>query len=81
MDHELPPNINVNVDINALDSKPKSPVDVPQGSDEFWQSNLPNECHILNMEPDGNCFFRSISDQLNHDNGARHKQLHAPPDH
>jgi hypothetical protein len=24
------------------------------------------------MEPDGNCFFRCVSDQLNHDNGAGH---------
>jgi hypothetical protein len=24
------------------------------------------------MEPDGNCFFLCISDQLNHDNGAGH---------
>jgi hypothetical protein len=24
------------------------------------------------MKPDGNCLFRSISDQLNHDNGYAH---------
>ncbi len=72
INHELPPNVNVNVGINALDSEPKSPVDVPQDPNEFWQSIFPDECHILSMEPDGNCFFCSILDQLYHDNRARH---------
>ncbi len=35
--HELPPAINVNVDINAL-GKPNSPANIPQSPDEFWQS-------------------------------------------
>ncbi len=39
MDHELPPAINVNVDINAL-GKPDYPVNVSQSPDEFWQSIL-----------------------------------------
>jgi hypothetical protein len=67
MDHELPPTIDINVDINAL-GKPN----IPQSPDEFWQSNLPNGCHILSVEPDGNCLFHSILDQLYHDNEARH---------
>jgi hypothetical protein len=28
------------------------------------------------INPDGNCFFHSISDQLYHDNGARHDFRH-----
>jgi hypothetical protein len=71
MDHELPPAINVNVYINALD-KPDSPVNIPQSPDESWQSILPNGCHILSVEPDGNCLFRSILEQLYHDSRLRH---------
>ncbi len=35
INHELPPYVNVNVGINALDSEPKSPVDVPQDPMSF----------------------------------------------
>ncbi len=66
MDHELPPAINLNININAL-GKPNSPVYVPQSPNEFWQSILPNGCHILSVEPDNNCLFGSILDQLYHD--------------
>ncbi len=38
----------------------------------FWQSHLPNGCHILSTKLDGSCFFHCILDQLNHDNGAGH---------
>ncbi len=69
--HELPPAININVDINAL-AWPDSPVNIPQSPDKFLQSILPNECHILSVEPDSNCLFCSILDQLYHDNGAIH---------
>jgi hypothetical protein len=70
MDHELPSIINVKVNINAL-GKPYSPVNVPQSPDEFWQSILPDGCHIIIVNPDGNCFFRSILDQLYHDKSGR----------
>ncbi len=30
----------------------------------------------MSMEPDGNCLFHSISDQLNHDNGSAHGFTH-----
>jgi hypothetical protein len=33
-----------------------------QRSNDVWQSHLPNGCHILCMEPDGNCFFLCILD-------------------
>ncbi len=39
------------------------------GIEEFWRSLLPNGSHINSMDPDGNCLFRSLSGQLNHDNG------------
>ncbi len=79
MDHELPPAINVNVDINAL-GKPDSLVNIPQSPDEFWQSIFPNGCHILSVEPDSNCLFHCILDQLYHDNRGRHF-FRVPPDY
>jgi hypothetical protein len=75
MDHELPPTINVNVNINEL-GKLDSPVNIPQSPDEFWQSILPNGRHIQSVEPDGNCLFSSILDQLYHENGARRDFMH-----
>ncbi len=42
------------------------------GIEEFWRSLLPNGSHINSMDPDGNCPFRSLSNQLNHDNGQAH---------
>jgi hypothetical protein len=71
MDHELTPTIDINIGINAL-GKPDSPINIPHSPDEFWQSILPDECHILSFEPDGSCLLGSILDQLYHDNGARH---------
>ena len=40
--------------------------------EEFWQSLLPNGYHIISMDPDRNCLFCSLSDQLHHNNGQAH---------
>jgi hypothetical protein len=48
MDHEIPPAINVNININAL-GKPDSSANVPQSPDVFLQSILPNGSHILSV--------------------------------
>jgi hypothetical protein len=42
------------------------------GIEEFWRSLLPDGSHINSMDPDRNCLFRSLSNQLNHDNGQAH---------
>ena len=42
------------------------------GIEDFWRSLLPNGSHINTRDPDGNCLFRSLSDQLNHNNGQAH---------
>jgi hypothetical protein len=46
------------------------------GIEKFWRSLLPNGSHINSMDPDGNCLFRSLSDQLNHNNGQAHGFTH-----
>jgi hypothetical protein len=72
MEHKPPPpNNSGHVEPMSIDSKTSVP-DQNQ-TEQFWKTILPKECEILNMELDGNCLFRSISDQLNHDNGARHE--------
>jgi hypothetical protein len=55
-----------------MNSNLQSPFRVPQSPKEFLLSLLPNEYRVISMEPDGNCLFCSISDQLNHDNGSAH---------
>ncbi len=72
MDHEPPPPNNSG-HIEPMITDPKDSVPNQQQTNDFWQTILPNECQILNMELDGNCLFHSISDQLNHDNGAQHE--------
>ncbi len=62
--------VPVQTDAMTLDNQP--PARVHLSLEEFWHSLLPNGYHVLSMEPDGNCLFRSISDQLNHDNGYAH---------
>jgi hypothetical protein len=42
------------------------------GIEEFWRSLLPDRSHINSMDPDENCLFCSLSDQLNHNNGQAH---------
>jgi hypothetical protein len=44
-----------------------------QDPDDFWRMAIPDRLQILTMTNNGNCFFRSISDQLTHDQGAGHK--------
>jgi hypothetical protein len=44
-----------------------------QDPDDFWRMAIPDGLQILTMTNDGNCFFRSISDQLTQDQGAGHK--------
>jgi hypothetical protein len=72
MEQEPPANINAPVISDVMIDGQESTVTDLQRSDDFWQSHLPNGCHILSMERDGNGFFCCISDQLNHDNGAGH---------
>jgi hypothetical protein len=72
MEQEPPADIDAPVISDIMIAGQDSTVTDLQRSDNFWQSHLPNRCHILSMEPDGNCFFRCILDQLNHDNGAGH---------
>ncbi len=57
-------------DTKIPDGQP--PVKGSPGIEEFWRSYLPDGFHINSMNPDGNCLFRSLSDQLNHDNGEAH---------
>jgi hypothetical protein len=57
---------------DAMTSNNQPPARVPQILEEFWRSLLPDGYHVLSMEPDGNCLFRSILDQWNHDNGYAH---------
>jgi hypothetical protein len=70
MDQEPPAKIDALVISNVMIAGQESTITDLQRSNNFWQSHLPNGCHILSMEPDGNYFFRCISNQLNHDNGA-----------
>jgi hypothetical protein len=72
MEHEPPPDIDASVNSDVMIADQESTVTELQRANEFWQSHLPDGCHILSMEPDGNCFFHCIFDQLNHDNGAGH---------
>ena len=48
------------------------PAKIRLSHEEFWWSILPNGYHIISMDPDRNCPFCSLSDQLNHDNGQAH---------
>ncbi len=64
------------IHIDEMNSNFQSPVRVPQSPEEFLLSLLPDEFCIMSMEPDGNCLFHSISDQLNHDNGSAHGFTH-----
>ena len=40
--------------------------------EDFLWSLFPDGYHIISMVPDKNCFFHSLSDQLNHNNGQAH---------
>jgi hypothetical protein len=44
--------------------------------DGFWRTTIPEGTQILTMANNGNCFFRSISGQLDHDHGAGHEYIH-----
>jgi hypothetical protein len=76
MEHEPPPNINASINSDLMNANPESIVTNLQYANEFWKSHLPDGCHILSIEPDDNCFFHCISDQLNHNNGAGHDFTH-----
>jgi hypothetical protein len=66
-DGGIPPDLT---DVMIPDGQP--PAKGRLGIEEFWQSLLPNGSHINSMDPDGNCLFRSLSGQLNQDNGQAH---------
>ncbi len=57
MKPEPPANIDAPVTSDVMIDGQKSSVTDSQRANDFWQSHLPNGCHILSMEPDGNCFF------------------------
>jgi hypothetical protein len=76
MEHKPPADIDAPVTSDVMIAGQESTVTDLQRANNFWQSHLPDRCHILSMEPDGNCFFRCISDGLNHDNGAGHDVTH-----
>ncbi len=70
MEQEPPANINASIISDVMIASQESTITDSQHAGNIWQPHLPNGCHILSMEPDGNCFFCCISDQLNHDCGA-----------
>jgi hypothetical protein len=72
MEHEPPANIDAPVISDVIIAGQESAVTDSQHANNFWQSHLPGGCHILRMEPDGNCFFCCSLDQSNHNNGAGH---------
>ncbi len=72
MEQEPPANINAPIISGVMIAGQESTVTDSQRANDFWQSHLPNGCHILSIEPDGNCSFCCISGLLNHDNGAGH---------
>jgi hypothetical protein len=39
---------------------------------ELWAPRLGPGFSVMQMELDGNCFYRSVSDQLFHEEGAEH---------
>jgi hypothetical protein len=63
IDQEPPAKIDAPVISDVMIAGQEPAVTDLQHSADFWQSHLPNGCHILSMEPDGNCFFHCISDQ------------------
>jgi hypothetical protein len=72
MEQESSVDLDASIISDIMIAGQESTVTDLQHANDFWQSHLPNGCHILSMELDGNCFFRCILDQLNHDNGAGH---------
>ncbi len=72
MEQEPPANIDAPIISDVMIAGQEPTVTDLQHSNNFWQSHLPDRCHILSMEPNGNCFFHCISDQLDNDNGAGH---------
>jgi hypothetical protein len=70
MEQEPPAKIDAPIVSDVMIAGQETTVTDVQYSNNFWQSHLPNGCHNLSIEPDGNCFFHCISDQLKHDNGA-----------
>jgi hypothetical protein len=63
MEQDPPANIDAPVISDVMIAGQESTVTDPQRSNNFWQSHLPGGCHILSMEPAGNCFFHCILDQ------------------
>jgi hypothetical protein len=70
MEQEPPASIHAPIISDVIIAGQESTAADLQHADNFWQSHLPDRHHILSMDPDGNCFFRCILEQLNHDNGA-----------
>jgi hypothetical protein len=76
IDHAPSPDTDAMLGRDAMNTNPKSSTTNPQASNEFWQSILPDNFHMLEVAPDGNCLFCCILDQFNHDGGARHEFMH-----
>jgi hypothetical protein len=60
MEHEPPPDIDASVDSDVMIANQESTMRDLQHANDFWQSHLPDGCHILSMEQDGNCFFHCV---------------------
>jgi hypothetical protein len=72
MEQEPPADINATIISDVMIACQEFTITDSQHANNFWQSHLPGGCHILSMDPDGNCFFHCILDQLNCGNGAGH---------
>jgi hypothetical protein len=81
IDHAPSPDFDATLGRDEMNTNPKSSTTNPQASNEFWQSILPNNLHMLEVAPDGNCLFCCILDQLNCVEGARHDMRHQITNH
>ena len=57
-------------DATSPDSQPLAKVRL--SVEEFWRLHFPDGFHINSMDPDGNCLFHSLWDQLNHNSRQAH---------
>ncbi len=58
LEEEPPASIDAPIISDVMIAGQESTITDLQRANYFWQSHLSDRCHILSMEPDGNCFFR-----------------------